>query len=352
LTLDPTRRAAFSNARRLGAGAARITLDDNGCRKIIGTIARDLAVTDDRVAQPADLPAFYSPEFADWQSAGATGLEAFEALVETVTDGDLFFRCLAAIHLRRMKYQRILATQPLPTLEQVGPRALLQYGMAPPGNLAALLFWRKWLYDLDNRAAQETGYLFEPIIAAAIRGTPHSDKTSPVQRRSGKGRRQVDCLRGKDAYELKLRVTIAPSGQGRWGAELEYPEDCKASGFRPVLVVFDSTENPKLTQLQKAYETAGGAHFVGERAWAHLEKLAGATMSIFLEKYVRQPLESLLDQAPPAGALPPLSLHQEGGFIDVRLGDVSMRIDRQAEDPDLADEDVLPDDIDDALPGM
>jgi hypothetical protein len=327
LTLDRTRRGLFEKARRLGTGAARITLDDNECRKIIGIIARDLGIEDEKLTQPAELPDFYSPEFVQWQSEGATGLGAFEALVNAVTDGELFFYCLAAIHLRRLKYQRILAAQPLPTLEQVGPRALLQYGMAPPLYLAALLFWRKWIYDIDNRAAQETGYIFEPIIAASIGGVPYSDKKSPVKRRSGKGGRQVDCLRGDDAYELKLRVTIAASGQGRWDAELEYP-------------------------LKDAFEKAGGTHFVGEHAWTHLEQLAGDTMGVFLEKYVRRPLESLLVEAPPMDDLPPLSLNQEDGFIVVRLGDFEMRIERTKEDLDLEDDDALPDDIDDELPGV
>lgn len=280
----------FEKARRLGTGAARITLDDNECRKIVGIIAADLGVDEERLTQPSELPDFYSTEFGDWQSGGLAGIEAFEALVDTVTDGELFFYCLAAIHLRRLKYRRILAAQPLPTLEQVGPRALLQYGLAPPLHLAALLFWRKWIYDIDNRAAQETGYIFEPIIAASIGGVPYSDKKSPVRRRSGKGSRQVDCLRGNDAYELKLRVTIAASGQGRWDAELE--------------------------------------------------------------KYVRRPLESLLDDAPPMDDLPPLSLRQEDGFIVVRLGDFEMRIERTAEELDLEDDDGLPDDVDEELPGV
>jgi hypothetical protein len=33
----------------------------------------------------------------------------------------------------------------------------------------------EWLYDIDNRSAQETGYLFEPILAAAIGGIPYED---------------------------------------------------------------------------------------------------------------------------------------------------------------------------------
>lgn len=74
-------------------------------------------------------------------------------------------------------------------------------------------------------------------------------------------------------------------------------------------------------------------------------------MGVFLEKYVRRPLESLLQEAQPMDDLPPLSLHQEDGFIVVRLGDFEMRIERTAQDLDLEDDDALPDDVDDELPG-
>ena len=36
----------------------------------------------------------------------------------------------------------------------------------------------------------------------------------------------MDCLCNDRAYEIKIRMTIAASGQGRWGEELEFPEDC------------------------------------------------------------------------------------------------------------------------------
>jgi hypothetical protein len=351
VTLSTTQRGFFEKARRLGTGAALIQLDDNECRKLANVISRDLGVADARIIPPDGLPEFYDPSFVDFSADGPPAHEIFEALVENVTDGELFFHCLSAIHLRRIKYARILATQPMPTLEQVGPRGILQFGHAPPAELVSLLFWRKWIYDIDNRAAQETGYIFEPIIAASIGGVPYSGKKSPVKSRSGGGGRQVDCLLDKDAYELKLRVTIAASGQGRWGAELDFPQDCKASGFRPVLVVFDSTENPKLAELKDAFEHAGGAHYVGEHAWQHLEGVAGKTMGVFLERYVRGPLESLLQATPAPTELPDLILRQGNGFIAVHIGEFEMRIDRTGDDEDLVEDDALPSDIEEELPG-
>ena len=173
-------------------------------------------------------------------------------LVAANSDADTYFACLAASHKARLKYEMILSTQPIPTLEQVGPRRLLQSGKLSGD--AGLLFWRKWFFDIDNRAGQETGYLFEPIIAYAIGGTPAPAKKSPVKRHGDPAKgRQVDCLLEKKAYELKIRVTIAASGQGRWKEEVRSPLDCRRSGFTPVLVCMDSTSNPKLSALINAF---------------------------------------------------------------------------------------------------
>ena len=80
--------------------------------------------------------------------------------------------------------------------------------------------------NAHNRAGQETGLLFEPIITAAIGGVPASAKRSPIKRRKDdKKGRQVDCLREKRAYEITLRMTVAAAGQGRWGEELDFPKD-------------------------------------------------------------------------------------------------------------------------------
>lgn len=74
-------------------------------------------------------------------------------------------------------------------------------------------------------------------------------------------------------------------------------------------------------------------------------------MGVFLDKYVRRPLDSLLAEAPGLGELPPLTFRQEAGFIVVHVGDFEMRIERTTEDLDLVDEAGLPDDVDDEVPG-
>jgi hypothetical protein len=98
---------------------------------------------------------------------------------------------------------------------------------------------------------------------------------------------------GKTAYEFKLRVTIAASGQGRFGQELEFASDCKASGFTPVLMVLDPTPSSRLTDLEAEFKKYGGRAYIGDAAWNHLEEEAGKTMATFIEKYVRTAIKAM-----------------------------------------------------------
>ena len=169
-------------------------------------------------------------------------------LCETPTRLPLVFRELGYTPQTEAQYQRILSTQPRPTMNQIGPRSLLEFGGVDDELLASWLIWRKWIFDVDNRAAQETGYLFEPVLASCLGGEAVGSRHSPVKRlndgvaRTDEGR-QIDCYDGENqlAYEFKLRVTIAASGQGRFAEELSFPVECRASGLTPVLIVLDPT---------------------------------------------------------------------------------------------------------------
>lgn len=222
------------------------------------------------------------------------------ALVAREADFRLYFENLATLHKRRLKYQRILSTQPKPTMNQIGPRSLLEFGGVDDGLLASGLVWRKWVFDVDNRAAQETGYLFEPVLASCLGGEAVGSKNSPVKRLNEKGEptgegRQIDCYDGQEqlAYEFKLRVTIAASGQGRFGEELSFPREARVAGLTPVLVVLDPTPSPRLAELIAAFTANHGRHFVGADAWAHLESKAGRTLAVFLERSIRPPLSEM-----------------------------------------------------------
>jgi hypothetical protein len=351
MALTRAQAAIWQKARSLGGGGQAVGLDDEACNYLLGRIVLDLGLEASFPRIPKSLPPLFSSACADKLNlTGFDSRELFEGLIAARPDADTYFACLAALHKARLKYERILSSQPMPTLEQVGPRALLQYGKLSSRALRSFLFWRKWFYDIDGRAGQETGYLFEPVIAYAIGGTPAPATKSPVKRHRDRNKgRQVDCIIEKRAYEIKIRVTIAASGQGRWQEELDFPIDCQRSGFIPVLVCLDATQDEKLDALAAAFRREGGETYIGDDAWSHLEASAGPTMTIFLERYVRGPLQAMLREA--GGELLELRALSREGRIEIALGDEVLQIDRAPEDADQNGPDAMPDDADDIIPG-
>ena len=319
MALTQAQKSLVQKARAPSSGALGVRLSDRACSFVVATVARDLGL----LSNFPELPQSFADFFDDTGPheitfSGSTFIDILETLLEKAPDADTYFDCLCRLLKARLKFANIFRHQPIPTMEQVGPRALLQYGQMSPDALAAFLFWRKWLFDIDNRAGQETGYLFEPIIASAIGGAPFSSTRSPIRRvlDPSKGR-QVDCIRDSLAYEFKLRVTIAASGQGRWQEELDFPKDCRESGFTPVLIVFDSTSNPKLDQLTSVFHQHNGKAYVGRDAWRHLGSAAGSTMKSFLDKYIREPISDVLENSPQS--LPELSLRMTESSFEMRL---------------------------------
>jgi hypothetical protein len=344
MPLSQTQRAVWEKARSLGSGGQAVKLTDEACAYLIARVAADIGVLQHFPELDAEiLPFFYDGVLSALQVPNVNPFALYERLLEVNKDGDMYFACLASLHKARLKYDYIVESQPVPTLEQVGPRGLLHYGKLSPHGLVGFLLWRKWFFDIDNRAGQETGYLFEPVIANAIGGTPVPASRSPVKRlRDNTKGRQIDCLLGDKAYEIKIRMTIAASGQGRWGEELDYPTDCRNSGFTPVLVVLDSTPNPKLRELTKAFLNQKGDVYVGSQAWEHLETLAGGTMSLFLENYIRTPLNRLLNE--PFSQLPELKAWVEGDSMYISIENECIRIPRKVSGVPETARDQTPDD--------
>ena len=310
--LDAEGQTYLTNVMTLGkATDLPIVLSAYELAKLIGVIYKDT----DRVDKLPELLAntivpaqgYYEMD-ADWFAKPfdfpphTDVLGIFLNGIADIPDFRTYLSCLAALHKRRKKYALILRAQPIPRMIQVSPRALVEYGGMNVNALASWLTWRKWFFDLDNRSAQETGYLFEPILTAALGGDMKSSKTSPVRRTddANKGR-QVDCWRiimtetgiRKEAYEFKLRVTIAASGQGRFGEEISFARDCKNSGAVPILLVLDPTPNPRLHELTKNFREYGGEAYAGAAAWLHLEKEAGSTMAVFIQRYIAEPMRRI-----------------------------------------------------------
>jgi hypothetical protein len=352
--LTQAQRSIIAKARAVGGGKQGIAISDEVCAFLAGVIVRDLKLQKHFPKLPKKLPEFFSTESLDrLVIPGVDFISLFERLVSLDANADTYFSCLATLHKARLKYERILQTQPVPTIDQVGPRGLLQFGTIDPKALTPFLLWRKWIYDIDNRAGQETGYVFEPIIAHAIGGVSVSAAKSPVKRQVDprKGR-QCDCVLDKKAYEVKMRVTIAASGQGRWREELDFPTDCKSSGFTPVLVVLDPTPNAKLDELRRKFLAEGGEVYIGADAWKHFDTLAGTTMSRFLQLYVHAPIRALLAEVPEkTEELPELCLTMTAGTFTASIRGEKLKVKRLPKDEEASDSDKLPDDVEEEFPG-
>jgi hypothetical protein len=338
----------------VGAGQQGVALSKDACAYIIALVAKDLNPLDRLPEITSAPPAFFGTK--SLKSLVMPGLDfigMFDRLAMTTPDIDTYFHCLATLHKARLKYERILETQPIPTIDQVGPRGLLQSGCLTSKALTAFLLWRKWIYDIDNRAAQETGYVFEPTIASSIGGVPVSATKSPVRRQTDRAKgRQVDCIRpDSKAYEIKIRLTIAASGQGRWKEDLEFPSDCKASGFLPVLIVLDPTPNSKLETLRARFLDEGGEVYIGDAAWQHFHSLAGPTMSRFIELYVHEPINALLAEMPKTHEdIPEMTLAMGPTELTIAIAGDVLVIRREPQPAEQSETDPLPEDVDEQVP--
>lgn len=332
----------YSKSVLLGAGADKILLGPSEVLSLIHVALDDLEWR----YSDFNLPELTTPipdkdyfkisfEWFEIQNAPESSelIDIFESILDYDADFGLYFHNLCTLHKRRLKYQRILSTQPRPTMEQIGPRGLLEYGLNDKKLLSNWMIWRKWIFDIDNRSGQETGYLFEPILASSLGGVPMSSSKSPVSRIDSDGNpitgnRQVDCYVADEniAYEFKLRVTIAASGQGRFGEELSFPLECKVAGIKPILLVLDSTPSNRLKELEQAFIDAGGVAYIGEDAWAHMEEKSGGVIATFIEQYIKLPLLSITEAEDED--ISDIYLKWSDGSISVSDGQATYRVKR------------------------
>lgn len=302
-------RHLLSKCKVHGTGDAQVIISDSELYILLSISMCDLKWNSSELGLPDieipdqdyyQVPIKWFSESKTPYANSALLLQVLDNAVRKHPDFALYIQNLCALHRRRVKYRRILETQPLAQADQIGPRSLLEFGSCDLELLFSWMTWRKWIYDIDNRSAQETGYLFEPILASCLGGEPIGARNSPVKRLDGDGKptkngRQIDCFvaEGNIAYEFKLRVTIAASGQGRFSEELSFPRECKAAGFTPALLVLDPTPSPRLTELAEEFINANGIAMAGEEAWEHIESNAGQILSVYVEKYIRPPIDAI-----------------------------------------------------------
>jgi hypothetical protein len=299
----------FAKCKMHGSGDSQVMISDAEVYSLICMAIGDLGWSYQELdVTPIDLPSSdYYQISLDWfdkikvaDLSADKILALLDSCIRKDADFSLYIENFSALHRRRAKYKRILSQQPLPNMDQIGPRVLLEYGRCDVALLANWMVWRKWIYDIDNRSAQETGYLFEPVLASCLGGEAIGARNSPIKRLDSEGKatsngRQVDCLvpANNTVYEFKLRVTIAASGQGRFGEELSFPAESQAAGYRPILLVLDPTPSARLTELSQRFLRCGGEVHQGEAAWLHMEQQAGNVISVFIEKYIKPAIQDI-----------------------------------------------------------
>lgn len=337
-------RQLLAQCKVHGNAGAQVMLSDSELYALFFMSVRDLGWDHRRLGfedveiPDADYYQIPTTWFTDLDLPAATPetlLTVLDAACREHRDYSLFILNLSALHRRRVKYARILAGQPLPGIDQIGPRSLLEYGACDIALLTNWMMWRKWVYDVDNRAGQETGYFFEPVLASCLGGESVGARNSPVKRLDARGRptsrgRQIDCFVPslKRVYELKIRVSIAASGQGRFSEELSFPRECTAAGFTPILLVIDPTPSNRLEELERAFLDAGGECFKGPAAWQHMEEAAGVVVSAFIERYIKPPLQTFEDGYPELPA--PVTLTWGGDEVAIAIGESRYIIPRSA----------------------
>ena len=321
----------FSKCKLHGSGDAQVIISDDEIYSLLYLAINDLNWSHQELGiNSIDLPSlsYYEIDLEWFDNLKFPALQTndvlavLDACVKKDSDFSLYIENLCALHRRRVKYKRILSVQPFPNMDQVGPRVLLEYGRCNLSLLANWMIWRKWIYDIDNRSAQETGYLFEPVLASCLGGEVVGAKNSPIKRLNSEGvptpkGRQIDCLVSANmtAYELKLRVTIAASGQGRFGEELSFPVESRAAGYRPILLVLDPTPSDRLAELSNKFLECGGEFYQGEDAWHHMEEQAGTVISVFIDKYIKPAIKDI--ESIDITELQPLSLNWDSHQVTI-----------------------------------
>ena len=163
--IGPGGSQSHSGRRDLGP----ISMSDREMGRLVSVVLRDLGYLSLIPAWARDIPLgdYYTMPLMWFTRDEGRPFDIggfFLSCCKAVEHFRVIFRCITKLHRHRRKFEVILRTQPLPTMEQVARRGLLEYGAVPVDALASWLTWRKWIYDIDNRSAQETGYLFEPML--------------------------------------------------------------------------------------------------------------------------------------------------------------------------------------------
>jgi hypothetical protein len=331
--LTPDQHRALRRATTLGQtnNPDYVSLDRMTLAELIHVLAEDLDPLRDEKGEE-DLPrtSAYFEQRGAWlpsvrklatlqetneRTASATAV--FLAATAAIPDFMSALASLCEMHCRFVKFRLIMSRHPSIDCAEVAPRSLLEFGSMESARLASWLAWRKWIYDMDNRAGQETGYMLNGVIARALGGRQHSGRNSPIRRAAGfGGGRRVDCIRDRFAYDFKARLTQAASGRARLGDEIQFAHDCRVAGFTPILLALNTDRHEKTYEMVDAYRNFGGEAYVGDEAWDHIWQQATPTMRRFVDLYIKGPMEEIEGH----GTSSHLSISMKKANFSIRTG--------------------------------
>src|SRR2546425_375876 len=158
---DKEAKQLINRARTLGSNSLSIYLEDHELLRLCAVVAADLNKQDliSNISTDEVLAHGYYGIPLAWFSRPVPNnlnfVDTFLLLRQSIEDFSTYFEKLCELHKRRLKFKLILEHQAFSQMEQIVPRSLLEFGLRPSETLASWLVWRKWLYDIDNRSAQE-----------------------------------------------------------------------------------------------------------------------------------------------------------------------------------------------------
>jgi type II restriction enzyme len=99
---------------------------------------------------------------------------------------------------------------------------------------------------------------------------------------------EIDCLVGKNAYEIKWRDATTDSDHIT--KEHTRLKQVKTSGYTPVRIMFYYPNRSQAIKIQQTLETVysglGGQYYYGDKAWEYVKNITGVDLLKLLEQIV------------------------------------------------------------------
>jgi hypothetical protein len=157
--MDPEISRNLQAARRLTSGLLFVEVSWKAIAGLALRVALDRNYDLEERFGRKDIPEFFEVvDPGDWERLDVDSRETVDWLLQKDPQNAVYLELLIRLFARRLKYRRILNTQAFPTIDQVGPRMLLEHGLLDEGALSSLVVWRKWaIYMTQSSPARWAG---------------------------------------------------------------------------------------------------------------------------------------------------------------------------------------------------